>query len=490
MNPGKPARMVGTDTDIRAHRKAMDDLRQAKNDLEAIFDASQQAVFLMEPDGTVVGANAETARRLNLRVEDFVGKSVFDFLPADVAGRRKQYAEEAIRTRQPVRFEDSRADRIISQVLYPVFDSQGNVIRLAVYGEDVTEQRRSEQALRESEERYRRIVETASEGIWSMDGGYRTTYVNRHMADMLGYAPEEMIGRRVDAFMFAEDVGDHSAKMAIREKGEGGVYERRFRRKDGRELWTIVAATALKDAEGNFAGSFAMFTDVTERRQAEQALLDSEVRYRIVADNTYDWECWLSPDGTFRYSSPSCERITGYSAGDFLRRPQPDARDRPPRRPRDLGCAPLRGPERPTCNRNRASHHPGRRRHPMDRAHLPAGVRSCRQVFRRRGPATATPPSANAARRRCGSTRSWWPPPPTPFPWWGTTTSIKRSTPPSCDAPGSPGTRSWADPLPRSWGRMFLKKSSGHGSTARWPEKRSPTPNGSSFRLWAAGFMT
>ena len=141
---GNPVRMVGTDTDTRSHRKAMDDLRQAKNDLEAIFDASQQAVFLMEPDGTVVGANAETARRLNLRVENLVGKSVFDFLPADVAGRRKQYTEEAIRTRRAVRFDDSRADRIISHVLYPVFDPQGNVARLAVYAEDMTEQRLSE----------------------------------------------------------------------------------------------------------------------------------------------------------------------------------------------------------------------------------------------------------------------------------------------------------------------------------------------------------
>ena len=194
----------------------------------------------------------------------------------------------------------------------------GKAVRACGTHLDITVGKRAQEALRESEEKYRRIVETANEGIWAMDGAYRTTFVNPHMSKMLGYTPAEMIGRPVDTFMFTEDLQDHAAKMAVRTHGGGGVYERRFRRKDGGELWAIVSATPLKDADGNFAGSFAMFTDITGYKQAQASLRESQERYRLVADFTYDWEYWVSPSGRFLYVSPSCERVSGYPSSYFL----------------------------------------------------------------------------------------------------------------------------------------------------------------------------
>jgi len=95
------------------------------------------------------------------------------------------------------------------------------------------------------------------------------------MADMLGYEPDEMLGRRVDSFMFPEDLGDHSNKMEARTHGQESVYERQFLRKNGEALWTIVSACPLQDEQGNFAGSFAMFTNITKRKQAENALRET-----------------------------------------------------------------------------------------------------------------------------------------------------------------------------------------------------------------------
>lgn len=152
------------------------------------------------------------------------------------------------------------------------------------------EQKRVQQALQESEEKYRRIVETANEGIWAMDGAYRTTFVNAEMARMLGYAPEEMIGHRVDSFMFQEDLAEHNEKMKARQNGLSSCYERRFKRKDGTECWCLVSATALTDNEEQFAGSFAMLTDITGRKQmeknlttalAEKEILLKEVHHRV-----------------------------------------------------------------------------------------------------------------------------------------------------------------------------------------------------------------
>jgi PAS domain S-box-containing protein len=130
--------------------------------------------------------------------------------------------------------------------------------------------------LRESNARYRRIVDTATEGIWVVGQDALTTFVNSHMAEMLGCSGEEMIGRPLTDFMFEEDAPDHLRKMENRRQGISESYERRFRRQDGQTVWTHVSATPLFDAEHHFTGSFAMFTDITERKRAEEALLLSQ----------------------------------------------------------------------------------------------------------------------------------------------------------------------------------------------------------------------
>jgi two-component system, cell cycle sensor histidine kinase and response regulator CckA len=137
-------------------------------------------------------------------------------------------------------------------------------------------------ALERSEAEYRRIVDTANEGIWAMDENFRTTFANERMAEMLGEKPSEMLGKRVDSFMFEEDLTDHNEKMMSRQRGSDGRYERRFRHKDGDSVWTIVSAIALLDDEGRFKGSFAMLTDITERKRAEDALRGSEAMLKSI----------------------------------------------------------------------------------------------------------------------------------------------------------------------------------------------------------------
>jgi PAS domain S-box-containing protein len=122
------------------------------------------------------------------------------------------------------------------------------------------------------EEQYRRIVETAQEGIWMMGANRQTTFVNPHMATLLGYIPTEMIGQPVENFMFEPDLPAHFKRMQERRQGLNSQYECRFRTKDGHEIWTIVSANAIMNEQGQFAGSFAMFTDITNRKRIERVL--------------------------------------------------------------------------------------------------------------------------------------------------------------------------------------------------------------------------
>ncbi len=167
------------------------------------------------------------------------------------------------------------------------------------------------------EARYRRFVETALEGIWAMNPEHETTFVNERMASMLGYTPSQMLGHKVEDFMFEEDLPAHRQRMQSRHKGKGGQYEHRFRRADGREVWTLVSATAIVSEQGQFGGSFAMFTDITERKRAIRALERSEQRYRALFEGSPVGIGMATLEGHVLIANRAMEELFGYSAQEL-----------------------------------------------------------------------------------------------------------------------------------------------------------------------------
>jgi PAS domain S-box-containing protein len=179
------------------------------------------------------------------------------------------------------------------------------------------EQRNSESALRDSEARYRRIVETANEGIWAMDADHRTSFVNTSMCRMLGHEAAEMLGQPMENFLFAEDIADHRRRMQERHAGQGDRYEKRLRRKDGGACWCLVHATPLRDEHGDFAGSFAMFTDITQRRQTEADLRASEERLRLAMTSArQEWFDLDLQTGAVAVG-PTYAALLGYNPAEF-----------------------------------------------------------------------------------------------------------------------------------------------------------------------------
>ena len=157
-----------------------------------------------------------------------------------------------------------------------------------------------------------------NEGIWAVDKNYQTTYVNRVMAAMLGYRPEEILGQQLLVFLFPEDLKQHEEMRARRRQGLGDKYERRFKRKDGSELWTSVSATAIMDETGSFQGSFGMFIDITKRKRAEAALRQSEERYRSLVENlpVGVYRRTVGEDNQLLMANPALAKIFGYDNSD------------------------------------------------------------------------------------------------------------------------------------------------------------------------------
>jgi PAS domain S-box-containing protein len=218
---------------------------------------------------------------------------------------------------------------------------------------DISRRKQAEKMLRESEERYRRIVETANEGILEMDEKFNMVYVNRRMADMLGYTPEETIGRNIHSFIAAEDIPDNIPKLKERMEGKSDRFERRFVTKDKRIRWMQVSVTPRMDPDGTFRGSFAMCSDITDRKAAEeeiarknediyaayeqltateeelrqnydklvknQKLLKvSERKYRNVIEDQTEFICRFLPDGTHVFVNEAYCRYFGLKRDEIV----------------------------------------------------------------------------------------------------------------------------------------------------------------------------
>jgi PAS domain S-box-containing protein len=166
----------------------------------------------------------------------------------------------------------------------PLYDEQNRLLGVMVLTQDVDRQHKIEADKQRAEQRFRLIVETAQEGVWTIDTEWRTTYVNHYMANMLGYTVEEMTGRHLFSFVAPES--QEPARKSLEQGAQAPrahAKDRAFLRKDGSLLWTSVSTTPMFDEEGHYIGSLAMVTDITQRRAAEEQVrqLNAELERRI-----------------------------------------------------------------------------------------------------------------------------------------------------------------------------------------------------------------
>ncbi|MDY6990673.1 MAG: PAS domain S-box protein [Thermodesulfobacteriota bacterium] len=161
-----------------------------------------------------------------------------------------------------------------------VLDENKEVAAILGVGRDISDKKKALEALQESEKRFGTIIDTALEGIWVTDKVGRTTFVNQHMVDLLGYSLEDILGRSVPEFLDDENKEIFKVKANRLKEGLSEQYDLRFCRKTGGEIWGIVSATPLFDPEGQVAGSFSMVTDMTKRRRAEEERRTLEAQLR------------------------------------------------------------------------------------------------------------------------------------------------------------------------------------------------------------------
>ncbi len=188
----------------------------------------------------------------------------------------------------------------------------GQVARLAI------QRLRANQDQIRASNLFTHVVLDSGEGIGIVDAEETWVFANPVAERIFGVGPGDLVGRNLREFMSPTQFDHVREQTEARRKGQQSSYDLEILRMDGEPRVISVLASPLEDYLGAIHPVFAIFQDVTEVRQHELHLKASETRYRTVADYTYDWEYWTSPQNALLYVSPSCERITGYTPGAFM----------------------------------------------------------------------------------------------------------------------------------------------------------------------------
>jgi PAS domain S-box-containing protein len=326
---GNPSYHQGIVTDITEQLRSEQKRIESEQLYSSVVKASPDLVTIVDQQGKIVYISPKARELFHLdSEEEWVGHTIYQILAPGSRDRARKDIQAFLngKTSASESYEAIRKDgtsvwiEIHSSLLKNNDNTPTSIISIVT---DVTRRRETQQALEKSEEKYRRIVDTSNEGIWVTDENFSITFSNQRMADMLGYSIVEMIGKRSDFCTFPEDRDDIDRKMAERRRGKSQHYERRYRRKDGSTLWAIVSPNPMIDESKHFVGTFAMFTDITERKKIEQALERAESQYQQLVEQipAVTYVDLNDEFATNLYTSPQIESVIGYTPQEWKQDP-------------------------------------------------------------------------------------------------------------------------------------------------------------------------
>lgn len=270
--------------DITELRRAEQALRTSEETSRALMDASFESAVLIDTQGIILAANEAAARSLDIAIEQMVGSNLFDFFPPEVAERRKTYLDTVLRSGQPVHFVDVRAGRTFEHHVYPIFDADGRLIRVAAFGQDITARLRIEEALRASEAKYRLLFENMTEGfalyelLYDKQGqpaDWRVLQVNDAYTRHTGIAREHIEGRCISE-LFPQAIPEYLPRFAQVVATQTPItFETHAKAVDRYQRVATFPAGAHRFA--------STIEDITLRKQSEEALRRAQAEIALDA---------------------------------------------------------------------------------------------------------------------------------------------------------------------------------------------------------------
>lgn len=307
---------------LRTNQRATEQaLRDSEKLYRGLAESAQDYIYIIDRNSRIEYVNTFAANAFDLRPEDLIGKRRADLFPPDVAQLQEFHLRKVFDTGQPQAAESEIVfpgrSLWLDTRLIPIKNPDGTVRAVLGVSRDLTERKRMEEQLRQSQTKYQRLFDNAFVGL------YRTAVAdgtilecNQHVARILGCSDkQDLIGTCKVAHQYVDPGVREKMLAAVRAAGEIDSFEARVRRLDGQIIWVSFSAK-IHPEQGYLEG---VIVDVTERKRWEQALQDSESRYRSLVETSPDAILWVNLNGEVIIGNHQAALLHGYdTVADML----------------------------------------------------------------------------------------------------------------------------------------------------------------------------
>lgn len=322
---GNPAFLSTVLTDITERKRAEEALRASENRYRTVVEDQMEVISRFGSDGKFIFVNDVFCRLFGKTKEQLLGKvwqplAVSEDLPV---------IEEQLRSlspSNPVVTVENRVYTASGQVRWMqfanrgFFDREGRLVETQAVGRDITERKRAEEAVRQSERRFRNYFDQGLIGMAATAPDKRWLQVNDRICDILGYAREELLKKTWSELTHPEDLAKDVEQFNLLLQGEIEHYtlDKRFLRKDGSVAFTTISIRVFRTEGGAIDHVVCLMEDITARKQAEMALRQSEETYRALVEASPDAVLMTDLEGNIVFASQQSTELFGYDSAEEL----------------------------------------------------------------------------------------------------------------------------------------------------------------------------
>ncbi|RPI17820.1 MAG: PAS domain S-box protein [Ignavibacteriae bacterium] len=315
-------------TEKKAYFKA---LLESEETSRALLNTISESILMHDTNGVLLSLNDTAAIRIGKTKEELIGKNIYDFFPAEIAKNRREQAKKVVKTKLPVKLQDTRDGFHFDTTIYPVFDASGKINKVIIFAKDITEAKLAEEKMKDSEERYRILIETSPEAILVHYEG-KIIFANEAAASLFkADRAEDLLGEEIVKFLHPDsmDIALSRMKEINEKKTKVPTIEEKLICLDGTVIDAEVSALPL-EIKGYHAIQVIVH-DITEKKKVLNFLRESELKHKTLFESAND-AIFLLKDTVFIDCNSKalkmfgCERedILGKTPADFSPGLQPD----------------------------------------------------------------------------------------------------------------------------------------------------------------------